>query len=176
MSNESLMPKKVISPPRAYIPGEVSVFFRLSFIFFLAAGIISGGLLFYRNYVSSSLEEIKTNISQLEAEFDLTLISEIKRVSSSINAAKNILDNHLKQSDIFLMLEENTLPQVFYNSFIYSHDQKSLVLLGESPNYAVIASQSSVFEALKEIESATFANLTLRENGRIAFTLTLNFK
>jgi hypothetical protein len=51
-----------------------------------------------------------------------------------------------------------------------------LTLLGEAINYAVIASQSSVFESLEKIESAIFSNLTLRETGRVAFTLTLNFK
>lgn len=176
MDGESLIPKKAISRPSSYIPGGVSVFFRLSFIFFLATGIISGGLLFYRNYVFNSLEEKRTNLSRLETEFDPVLISEIKRVSSAINSTKSILDNHLKQSDIFFMLEENTLPQVFYNSFTYSHNQKSLVLLGEAVSYAVIASQSSIFESLEKIESAIFSNLTLRETGRVAFTLTLNFK
>lgn len=170
------MPKKAVSRPSAYIPGGGSIFFRLSFLFFLATGILSGGLFFYRNYVFSSLEEAKSTLSKLETEFEPALVAEVSKVGSSISASKSVLDKHLKQSDIFFLLEENTLPQIFYNSFTFSHDQKSLVLLGEALSFSAIASQSEVFESLEKIENAVFSNLTLRENGRVAFTLTLNLK
>jgi hypothetical protein len=176
MNGESLIPKKAVSRPTYNIPGGAGAFFRLSFIFFLSVGILSGGLLFYRNQVSNSLEEDKSILKKIETEFEPALLSEINLVSSSLSNGKNILDKHLKQSDIFFLLEENTLPQVFYNSFTYSHNQKSLVLLGESINYSTIASQSKVFESLEKIESVIFSNLTLRDTGRVAFTLTLNFK
>ena len=175
MDGESLIPKKAVSRP-VFIPGGASVFFRISFIFFIVAGFLSGGLLFYRNYVFNSLEEGKATLQKLETEFDPVLISEVNRVGRSIFASKSILDKHVKQSDIFLLLEENTIPQIFYNSFTYSEDQKSLVLLGEALSYSAIASQSNIFESLEKIESAVFSNLTLRDTGRVAFTLTLNFK
>src|SRR3989344_2948288 len=173
--DESLIPKKAVSR-QMYIPGGANVLFRFSFIFFIGIAFLSGGLLFYRNYVFNSLEEGKSNLSKLETEFDGALISKISRVSNSISAGKNILDKHLKQSDIFFLLEENTLPQVFYNSFVFEHAQKSLVLLGEALSYSAIASQSMTFESLEQIQSAVFSNLTLRDTGRVAFTLTLNFK
>lgn len=176
MNGESLIPKKAISRPTVNIAGGANLFFRLSFILFIVIGIVSGGLLFYRNYVFNSLEEGKANLSRLENEFDPVLIAEVSKVANSISAGKNILDNHLKQSDILFLLEENTLSQIFYNSFIYSHGQKSLVLLGEALSYSAIASQSSVFEFLDQIESTVFSNLALRDTGKIAFTLTLNFK
>lgn len=174
--DESLIPKKTVSRAANYIPDGANVFFRLSFIFFFLTGILSGGLLFYRNYVVNSLEEGKATFVKLETEFDPAFISEVSRVANSIFAGKDILDKHLKQSDIFFILEENTLPQVFYNSFTYSHEQKSLVLLGEALNYSTIASQSEVFGFLEKIERAVFSNLTLRDTGRVAFTLILNFK
>ena len=170
------MPKKVISRPADYIPSGSGVFFRISFIFFIATGLLAGGLLFYRNYTFNTIEEGKAILAKLENEFDAVLISEVNRVGRSISASKDILDKHLKQSDIFSLLEENTLPQVFYNSFIYAHDQKSLILLGEALNYSTIASQSSAFESLDRVESVVFSNLVLRDTGRVAFTLTLNFK
>ena len=122
------------------------------------------------------MEESKSILSKLETEFDEALISEISKVSNSITAGKNELAKHLKQSDIFFLLEENTLPQVFYNSFTFANGQKFLVLLGEALSYSAIASQSRTFESLDKIESAVFSNLTLRDTGRVAFTLTLNLK
>jgi len=174
--DESLIPKKTAIRQSTYIPEGVNMLFRLFFIFFIGTALLSGGLLFYRNYVFNSLEEGKSTLSKLETEFDEALISEISRVSNSISAGKNILDKHLKQSDILFLLEENTLPQVFYNSFNFDHGQKFLVLLGEALSYSAIASQSKAFESLDKIGSAVFSNLTLRDTGRVTFTLTLNFK
>lgn len=175
MDGESLIPKKAVSRP-TYIPSEGSAFLRLSFVFFFVAGLLSGSLLFYRNYVSDSIQEGNATLAKLETEFDPVLISEINKVSKSISISKSILDKHLNQLDIFSLLEENTLPQIFYNSFTFSHSQKSLSLLGEALNYSAIASQSGIFESLPKIESAVFSNLTLRDTGRVSFTLTLNFK
>ena len=175
MDGESLIPKKAIARKTEYISREGGIL-RLAFIFFLATGLLSGGLIFYRNYIFNSLEEGKATLLKLETEFDPVLISEVGRVSSSIAAGKSILDKHLKQSDIFFLLEENTIPQIFYNSFNYSLDQKSLVLTGEAINYSIIASQADIFESLEKIEDAVFSSLTLRDTGRVAFTLTLNFK
>lgn len=175
--DESLIPKKpVLRPASSVLPTEAGVLFRFSFLFFIVVIIISGGILFYRNYIFNSLEENKAMLTKLEMDFDEALVSEVDRVSKSISSSKNILDGHLKQSDIFLLLEENTLPQIFYNTFTYSHSQKSLALFGEALSYSAIASQSGVFESLDRVESAVFSNLVLRDTGRVAFTLTLNFK
>lgn len=176
MNGESLIPKKAVSRSAVFIPEGSGALFRISFIFFIVSALLSGGLMFYRNYVVNSLEKERANLAKLETEFDPALISEVSRVSNSIFTSKDILDKHLKQSDIFLLLEKNTLPQVFYNSFTYLHSQKSLVLLGEALSYSAIASQSETLESLEEIENTVFSNLTLRDTGRVAFTLTLNFK
>ncbi|MEK7560065.1 MAG: hypothetical protein AAB522_02075 [Patescibacteria group bacterium] len=176
MNGESLIPKKLASSPSTFIPEGSGALFRIAFIFFIAVAVLSGGLMLYRNYVVNSLEVDRATLAKLETEFDSAFVSEINRVSNSIVVAADMLDKHLKQSDIFLLLEENTTPQVFYNNFIYAHDQKSLVLLGEAASYSAIALQAGIFESLDKIESAVFSNLTLRDTGKIAFTLTLNFK
>ena len=170
------MTRKIISRPHPRLPEGGSAYLRFAFIFFFAVGILLGLLFFYRNYVSNSLNDGKANLTKLETDFDLTLISELRRISESIKVGKILLDNHLKQSDIFVLLEENTVPQVFYNSFAYSHDQDSLVLMGEALNYSSVALQAGIFESLDAIEMSVFSNLTLRDTGRVAFTLTLNFK
>lgn len=157
-------------------PGGASPFFRIAFIFFLAVGLLCGGLYFYRNFLSNSLEQKKTTLSSMELEFEPSLVAEVQRVSSAISAAKEILNKRVFQSNIFSFLEEKTIPQISFNIFSYAEDKKSLVLLGEAASYADIARQSGVFESAEEIKEVLFSSLTLKETGNVAFTLTVNFK
>jgi len=157
-------------------PGGGSPFFRIGLIFFLASGLLCGGLYVYRNFLSNSLEEKKSTLSSLEVEFEPSLISEVQRVSSAISAAKDILAKRVFQTRLFTILEEKTLPQISFGTFSYAHDKKALVLVGEAGSYADIARQSGVFESSSEIKEVLFSNLTLKETGNVSFTLTINFK
>lgn len=168
--------RKPPTMPEFAPPGGASPFFRIAFIFFLAAGLLSVGLYFYRNFLSNSLEEKRATLSSVELEFEPSLIAEVQRVSSAISAAKEILQKRVFQSMIFSILEEKTIPQISFGTFSYSEDKKSLVLLGEAASYADIARQSSVFESAEEIKEVLFSSLALKDTGNVAFTLTINFK
>lgn len=157
-------------------PGGTSPFFKISLIFFFASGLLCGGLYFFRNFLFNSLEEKKSTLSNLEVEFEPSLISEVQRVSSAISASKDILAKRVFQTNLFSLLEEKTLPQISFNTFSYSQDKKSLSLVGEAASYADIARQSSVFESSSEIKEVLFSNLALKETGNVSFTLTVNFK
>ena len=157
-------------------PGGTNPFFKIGLIFFLACGLLVGGLYFYRNFLSNSLQEKQTILSNLEVEFEPSLITEVQRVSSAISASKDILSKRVFQTKLFSILEEKTLPQISFGTFSYTHDKKSLVLVGEAASYADIARQSNVFQSAPEIKEVLFSNLILKETGNVSFTLTINFK
>lgn len=169
------MIKKPAKAPEFYTSGG-SPFFRIAFIFFLASGILIGGLYFFRNYLANSLAEKKSTLSNLEVEFEPSLIAEVQKVSSVISASKEILAKRVFQSKLFSLLEGKTLPQISFNTFSYAEDTKSLVLVGEAGSYADIARQSEVFQTASQIKEVLFSNLVLKETGNVAFTLIINFK
>ncbi len=171
-----IIARKPARMPEFAAPGGTSPFFRIGLIFFLASGLLCGGLYFYRNFLSNSLQEKKTTLADLEVEFEPSLITEVQRVSSAISASKEILAKRVFQTRLFAILEEKTIPQISFGTFSYAHDKKSLVLVGEAASYADIARQSSVFETADEIKEVMFSNLLLKETGNVSFTLTINFK
>ena len=175
MAEESLIPKK----PTVKIPyegGFFGVFFRLSFAFFIVAAILTGGLYLYRNFLINNLADQKATLQKLETDFEPALISELDKVSSSITNSKDLLKNHTKTSEVFAILEENTLPEISFGSFGYNTELKSLSLQGEAFSYSAISLQSSVFESLPSISSAKFSNLGLKDSGKVTFNLTIIFK
>ncbi len=137
---------------------------------------MTGGLYFYRNFQSNSLADQKSSLQKLETEFEPALISELDKVSSSVAHSKELLKNHVKTSQIFTMLEQNTLPGISFSSFAYNSDTKSLALVGEATSYGTISSESSVFESLQNVASAKFSNLGLKDNGKVTFNLVIIFK
>lgn len=177
MAETSLIPKK-FSVPRPMAAGEgFGAFFRIGLIVFLAAAVFTGGLYFYRNFLENSLISQKSILEKLEVEFEPSLIAELERVSNAIIAARDILRLHGKATPIFEnILEKNTLAAVNFSTFAYSAEKNTITLGGEAASYADVASQSGVFEALPDVLSATFSNLSLRESGTIGFNLNIVLK
>lgn len=175
MAEESLIPKK-LPTGTAYPAGDFGIFLRIAFIVFLAAAFLSGGLYLYRNFLTNNLSRQKSVLAKLEVEFEPSLIKQLESVSGSITAARQILRNRVKTSALFDMLEANTLPTISFNTFSYSTEKNTVTLTGEASSYSDVSGQSSVFEFLPPVESATFGNLSLKEAGTVGFLLNLVLK
>ena len=165
------MPASTLYPAEGF-----GVFFRIAFILFLAAALLTGGLYLYRNFLTNDLVRQKGVLQKLEVAFEPSLIRELDRVSNSITSAREILRNHGKTTKIFETLEAKTLPTVSFSTFAYSTEKNTATLTGEAASYSDVSAQSSVFEALDSVESATFGNLALKDTGAVGFNLNIVFK
>ncbi|QQG42549.1 MAG: hypothetical protein HYW15_03545 [Candidatus Giovannonibacteria bacterium] len=175
MAEESLIPKK-LPQSQIYAPGGLGVFLRIAFILFMASAFLTGGLYLYRNYLVNNIARQKSVLQKLEVAFEPSLIAELERVSNSISAARVILRGHQKTSATFDMIEANTIPSASFATFGYSAEKNTVTLTGEAASYADVSAQSSAFEALPNVASATFGNLSLRETGAVGFTLNIALK
>lgn len=173
----SLMPKKTfgggVNPS---LSAGVGVFFRISFVLFLASAVLVGALYGVKSYILNSLTEEKSLLKKIEIEFEPTLIAELERVGNSIRAAKAILQAHARTSKIFDMLEANTLTDVDFSNFAFSTEKKSITMAGDAPSYTAVAAQASVFGASQDVASVAFSNLALKETGTVNFAITINLK
>lgn len=175
MAEESLIPKK--SPQsQIYSPAGLGVFLRIAFILFLASAFLTGGFYLYRNYLANNLARQKSVLQKLEVAFEPSLIAELERVSNAIAASRTILRNRQQTSAVFDMIEANTIPSASFATFGYSAEKNTIALTGEAASYADVSAQSSAFEALPSVESATFGNLSLKETGVVGFTLNIVLK
>ncbi|OGF61943.1 hypothetical protein A2926_00485 [Candidatus Giovannonibacteria bacterium RIFCSPLOWO2_01_FULL_44_40] len=174
MAELSLIPKK--NPAVRYVGESFGVLFRIGVIVLLGAAVFTAGLYLYRNFVKNNLARQKSVLEKLEIEFDPTSIAAWERLANSAAAGRAILKNHAKLSSVFSMLEENTLANVSFGTFAYSSEKNTMTLGGEAAGYADVSLQANIFEGLKDVSSATFGNLFLRESGAVGFTLNIIFK
>ncbi len=174
MAEESLIPKK--SPTAQYAPEGFGVFLRISAIIFLVSLLLTAGIYAYRNFLTNNLASQKSVLQKLEIEFEPATISELERVSGAIASAWDVLRAHTMSSAIFDMIEASALPTASFNTFFYSAEKNMVTLTGEAASYSDVSAQSSVFEALPAVESATFGNLSLKETGTVGFILNVQLK
>ncbi|MDP3935211.1 MAG: hypothetical protein Q8Q46_03290 [Candidatus Giovannonibacteria bacterium] len=174
MAEESLIPKKF--PAAQYASESFGVFFRISAIIFLVSLLFTAGIYVYGNFLKNSLADQKSVLQKVEIEFEPNTIAELERVSGAIASAGDILRGHTMSSDIFVMVEASALPTTSFNTFFYSAEKNMITLTGEAASYSDVSAQSSVFESLPNVESATFGNLALKETGTVGFILNVQLK
>lgn len=174
MAEESLIPKKFPTPQ--YGGEGFGVFLRISAIIFLVSLLFAAGIYAYRNFLKNNLARQKSVLQKVEIEFEPATIAELERVSGAIAAAGDILRAHAMPSAIFDMIEASALPTASFSTFSYSAEKNAITLAGEAASYSDVSAQSSVFEALPAVDSATFGNLSLKETGTVGFILNIQLK
>lgn len=174
MAEPSLIPKRI--PVAQYVGESFGALFRIGLIVFLGSAVFVGGLYLYRDFLKNNLAKQKSILEKLVTEFDPTSVAAWERLANSAASGRNILKNHAKLSSIFNMLEENTLASVSFVTFAYSSEKNTITLSGEAAGYSDVSSQANILEALKDVSSATFGNLFLRESGAVGFTLNIILK
>ena len=172
MAEASLIPKKLPSAASSLGTG-LGVFFRIGFVFFVVAVLATGGLFLYRMLLVSNLTKQRAALAQLESQFPVADIERREEVARAIEASKTLLDAHVRPSRIFPLLQNNTLPAVFFSTFSYAETDRAITVSGDAPSYQAVAQQASIFESLEEVASATFSNLSLTNRGTVNFNLKI---
>jgi hypothetical protein len=176
----SFIPKRSLDTTPVRRADTVSVFTVLSTLLFFLSVILLIGVALWQRTLQAEINDVQKVIDVNEKQFSEDKIKEITNVSNRINAAQTILDNHLYTTNIFKLLEKNTVPTVRFSKFSVDPsqtDKESLkvTLSGQSTNYASIALQSYVFEKLRLeaiMSGYEFSNLTLDQAGNVLFDLT----
>lgn len=149
---------------------------RLSLILFTLAFVLTGILFAYKGVLGRQLGQQKQLLSDLQVQFEPSLIAQLERVANSINNARTLLKSHVYATPILDFLEKNTMPEVAYSTMNYAGDKKSLLLNGDAPSYTDVSAQIKIFAAQPEVASASFSNTTLRDAGSVGFNATINFR
>ena len=137
----------------------------------------TGGVYFYRQLLTRENADLTTKINALEDDIRQQSVNQqILDLDKRLSAAKQLLANHSILSNVFQLLEENTLPQVRFSSFALQADPARLELTGEAISYNTIAQQVRIFEALPSLQDVEFGGLQLGEKGLLKFKMTLGYK
>ena len=153
-----------------------SLFFYIAFLFFLVTISAYGGTFFLNQSQVKAQEDLLEEIRLKEEELRPELLSQIFLLESRIKNMRELISKHVRYSNILKFLEVNTHPQVRFSNFTFSSDSRRLGINGETVSYAILAEQVGIFERNPQVEKVEFGGLSLGQNNRPGFNLTVVVK
>lgn len=154
------------------------LFFGL-FIFFTTI-VLYIGMYFYKQTFTKEIANKEASLTEAKDRFEPAKIVELKSLNKRLDAADEILNNHIAISPVFKLLEIITLKKVRYTQFDYNinSEKENLVeirLSGVAENYRTVALQADLLSrderVNKYIIDPIFSNLTPDGKGNIVFDL-----
>lgn len=171
----SFIPKKpVTAPVRGKASEPVSLLTVISTSIFIAAIALTGAAFGYEKILSQDIEENKATLEQAKAAFDPDLIEQIIRLDNRIDSASELLGQHVAVSNLFRLLEENTLKTVRFTSFSFDFlggDKVTIDMDGEAAGFTSIALQSDKFNSNPIFKNTILEDLKLEETGMVSFNV-----
>lgn len=156
-----------------------SFFFLISFIVFMVSIATAGAAFFYNQLVDKTIADGNKQLAINENAFDPKTIEELGRLNDRINAADQLLHNHVAVSSFFPELQKSTLKNVTFSNFSYKNsgaDKISVNMSGQASSYETIALQSREFTnpSLRSIfHSPLFTGLARDQAGNVNFSFSM---
>ncbi len=174
----------------SFIPKESSnqsSFSRKSFgvmgmiatLFIVVSVLASVGLFVYIRVLESNVSSLSNQVALSEQSIDNVVIEEMFRFNERLNSVKSIVSKHQVVSNFLDLLSTNTVNEVEYIEFQYAimpAGNVVIILEGTAKNYGSIALQENIFSNNEFIKSVKFGDLSLSQNGRVGFRLTIEAK
>ena|SRR3989344_840665 len=178
MSDPSLISKSrtsYSSSPKPASGAGLGILTVIAFLFAASAGIVYGGMYFYQKGLHEKLDGLTRELSNLEEELEPAIIEEIARVDRGLKVAKSLLNAHVYPSQIFRMLQGNTLARVRFNKFTYALDGRHVALDGKTDGFVNLESQLERLRGLPFITEVKFASVSLDKDGQVGFVIDVLF-
>lgn len=173
----SFIPKKpVVSSSSVKTPRSLLM---IILTFLLVVSVLASiGMYFYKNYLEKQRQTYSESLSVARNSFENETIEELALFNKRTELAKEILNNHLVLSPVFVLLGEITIPSIQYTSFSHQNDEGNfeVEIQGLAKDYRSIAIQANMFNSKEghPFDNVLFYNLTKDKNGNIAFSLKFN--
>jgi ABC-type uncharacterized transport system permease subunit len=148
----------------------------LAFVVMLISLLIAGGAYLYRDTLSQRVDEMKSSLERAQNIFEPEFLQELQIFDRRIQAAEQILGNHIAVSPIFEVLQDITLPTVRYIDFTYEIDTVNpnivhVTMSGEAVSYDAVTLQADLFSKNRFIRNPIFSNFSLARTGNVEFDL-----
>src|SRR3989344_3639389 len=160
----SFIPKRPISGSLSDRPGMSHSFGLVNIVafFVLAASLVFyGGAWFYHQALYDEINNecqsaadasagaqvqrcgLKATVALEQRNLPQDTILDLQRLDRKFKIAGDLLVKHIDMLPIFEMLEQLTLPSVYYDSFNYS--SKGISMSGKAASYEDVAIQTQIF-------------------------------
>ncbi|GEM_PF-5895542 len=178
MADPSLIAKSKVAyaaPPTDRSKGKgLGVLTFIASIFLVIVGILYGGVYFYKQSLMETLDGLTRELAQLEESLDRQVIDEIARVDKGLATARLILQRHVHSSNLFALLEEQTLQDVYYTDFTYGFSQGGTVMVsGVADGFVTLHRQLEQFRSLPLVTSVELRTVQLDKDGDVTFSINI---
>lgn len=172
----SFIPKKPMVQERVVYTRPVGILLVASILILVTVILATGGLYVYNGVLTKKLADMTQSLNTAQQRFEPSKITELQLLDKRLNAATEILNNHINTTPIFIELGKLTMTTVRYTKFSYdlSTDKNANVdvkMSGQAIGYRSIALQSDLLTSSKVFIDPVFSNLTLDPSGNVLFDL-----
>lgn len=101
---------------------------------------------------------------------------EIIPIKQKIDNYKLLVPGHKSMSDIFTLLEENSLPKVWFYNFNFVLEERKAIISGITDSFTILEQQIFVLSQNSLISELKLSNVSMSENKKIDFVIEIVFK
>ncbi len=145
-------------------------------VLIIITAIICAGLFFYEKTLSNKVSDLDNEIDQINEKISQELDTEVISFQKHLNNLKRMLNDHIYYSNVFDLIEKNTVPTVSFESFDGDVPSKKIQLKGKAISFSSLAKQVVAFREAEEISKVDFSSASIGVDGGIGFDLSLFLK
>ncbi len=172
----SFIPKKPVSgeSDKTSVVHDTDIFTLAATLTFIVTALLYGGLFLYRNMLDKQIVEAGKQLDDARSAILPDKIKELLDANSRITTASNLLEKHIVNSKMLLLLNDLAVKKLKFNDLTFSNKTgvPTVRINGEVQTYNALAKQQEIFANSEYIKNPTFSNIALGEGGSIKFQLT----
>jgi len=177
--NASFIPKGDIKSKQRKArsaPLATNIFLLIGIIIFLVALLASLGVFLWSQQLDAANSRALEDLEKNKDSFAISSVEEFINLNNRINAATIILDNHVNISEIFTILEQDTLTEIYLSDFSFTSagPEVEIAARGYAPTYAHVALQADRYGENTTIQDLLLTGVNQAREGGIQFDLSFS--
>jgi len=170
----SFVPKTPQAPKRGLASGH-NLFLVVALFLGGLAVIASVGTYLYDQYLTHELERKAEALAVAQREVNEEQVEDFVRLRDRLTSGRELLQSHIALSQVFDVLEAETLTTVRFSSLkltVADDHTAQLDIEGTARNFNALAAQSNAFAGEKGIRRAIFSGIVVNRDNTVSFRLT----
>lgn len=163
-----LLPKKKVTASK----GE-NVLFYSSLLFLIISILAYIVFTVLNNKLSNQIQNVKASIAQTNNKAEIQLEQKAKDYEEKLKSFSFILDKHIYPSKSFSIIENDTLPNVYFTTFDLNSSDLSISLDGATDDFRSLGRQILIFQKDPLIKSVSLTSISVASLGMVNFGLNI---
>jgi len=171
--NASFIPKKDIKRRGGSRGFSVNIFLLIAVVIFLSAVLGSLGVYLWKQQIISEADQALETLEKNKDNYGIKAIENFIVVSNRLQASDALLQNHISVTDIFNILEQDTLTEVVISNFSFDtlNNQVLITARGSAPTYEHVAVQAEQYGKNSEIKDLILSDVDQNRDGGVSFNI-----